>query len=251
MERNGRLYGKKVVFVGAATGIGSVTLKEFAEEGANLALLDINEKDGKHSAEAAGATFIQCDVSDEASVSDAMEQAAKALGGIDCLVNTAALQYSGDVTSFDVDLWDRIFAVNVKGVFLTCKHAVPYLEKSTAPSIVLTASLAGLRGGPGMTAYSATKGAVIAFTTSLAMELAPEKIRVNSICPGWVDTPFNGPAIEFMGGVKAHREAVEKMVPLARQGVPEEIAPLFIYLASNESSYMTAQSIAIDGGVYS
>jgi dihydroanticapsin dehydrogenase len=101
-----------------------------------------------------------------------------------------------------------------------------------------------------MTAYSASKGAVIAFTTALAMELAGDRIRVNVICPGWVDTPFNNPAIAFMGGREAQERAVKAIVPLGRQGVPTEIAPMFVYLASNESSYMTAQAITIDGGVY-
>lgn len=246
----GRLSGKKAIFIGAATGIGRVTAAKFVEEGAQLVILDINAEAGAASAAEAGAGFVQCDISNEESVAAAIRQAAEQLGGIDILVNNAALQYSGEVTSFDVGLWDRIFAVNTRGVFLACKYAVPYLEKSKAASIVSTASLAGLRGGPGMTAYSATKGAVIAFTTALAMELAPKKIRVNAICPGWVDTPFNGPAIDFMGGTKVQEEVIRQIVPLGRQGVPAEIAPLFVYLASDESIFMTAQSIVIDGGVY-
>lgn len=246
----GRLSGKKAIFIGAATGIGRVTAAKFVEEGAGLVILDINAEAGAASAAEAGAGFVQCDISNEESVAAAIRQAAEQLGGIDILVNNAALQYSGEVTSFDVGLWDRIFAVNTRGVFLACKYAVPYLEKSKAASIVSTASLAGLRGGPGMTAYSATKGAVIAFTTALAMELAPKKIRVNAICPGWVDTPFNGPAIDFMGGTKVQEEVIRQIVPLGRQGVPAEIAPLFVYLASDESIFMTAQSIVIDGGVY-
>ena len=101
-----------------------------------------------------------------------------------------------------------------------------------------------------MTAYSATKGAVIAFTTALAMELAGDRIRVNAVCPGWVDTPFNDPAISFMGGTTEQMKVISSIVPLGRQAVPAEIAPLFVYLASDESSFMTAQSIVIDGGVY-
>ena len=101
-----------------------------------------------------------------------------------------------------------------------------------------------------MTAYSASKGAVIAFGTALAMELARDNIRVNTICPGWVDTPFNQPAIDFMGGRTQQENVVKQIVPLGRQAIPSEIAPLFVYLASDESSYMTAQAITIDGGVY-
>ena len=101
-----------------------------------------------------------------------------------------------------------------------------------------------------MTAYSASKGAVIAFSTALAMELAPDNIRANAICPGWVDTPFNQPAIDFMGGRAMQEDVVRRIVPLQRQARAGEIAPLFVYLASDESSYVTAQAITIDGGVY-
>jgi NAD(P)-dependent dehydrogenase (short-subunit alcohol dehydrogenase family) len=111
-------------------------------------------------------------------------------------------------------------------------------------------SLAGKRGGPGLVAYSASKGAVIAFTTALALELAPDNIRVNAICPGWVDTAFNQPAIDFMGGANAQQQKIASLVPLGRQASPQEIAPLFVYLASDESAYVTAQSFGIDGGVY-
>ena len=111
-------------------------------------------------------------------------------------------------------------------------------------------SLAGLKGGPGITAYSASKGAIIAFTRALAEELAPENIRANSVCPGWIDTPFNEPAIEFMGGRAQQEEMVKQTVPLKRQGTPEEIAPGILYLASDASSYVTGQELVIDGGFF-
>jgi dihydroanticapsin dehydrogenase len=110
-------------------------------------------------------------------------------------------------------------------------------------------SIAGLKGGPGMTAYSASKGAVVAFTKALAAELAPDNIRVNCVCPGWIDTPFNQPAIEFMGGREEQEEMVQQTVPLQRQGIPEEIAPGILYLASDASSYMTGKELVIDGGL--
>jgi len=110
-------------------------------------------------------------------------------------------------------------------------------------------SIAGLKGGPGMTAYSASKGAVVAFTKALAAELAPDNIRVNCVCPGWIDTPFNQPAIEFMGGREEQEEMVQQTVPLQRQGIPAEIAPGILYLASDASSYMTGKELVIDGGL--
>lgn len=111
------------------------------------------------------------------------------------------------------------------------------------------ASIAGLKGGPGMTAYSASKGAIIAFTKALAAELGPEGIRVNSVCPGWIDTPFNQPAIDFMGGREKQEHIVTQTVPMGRQGIPDEIAPGIAYLASDASSYMTGQTLVIDGGL--
>ena len=246
----GRLQGKRVLFIGAATGIGRETVKLFAAEGARLVIADVNAEAGKATADAVGAGFVACDVTSEASVKAAVAGAVATLGGLDVLINNAAIQYSGNITDFDAERWDRIYAVNVRGVFLACKHAVPHLRQSKAAAIVSTASLAALRGGPGMTAYSSTKGAVVALTTSLALELAPDRIRVNAVCPGWVDTPFNGPAIDYMGGAAVQEKILSSLVPLGRQAVPSEIAPLFVYLASDESIFMTAQSIVIDGGVY-
>jgi NAD(P)-dependent dehydrogenase (short-subunit alcohol dehydrogenase family) len=247
-----RLKGKRIIITGAATGIGKEAVKQFVAEGAKVVIGDINEKDAAATAKEFGAAvhFIRCDVTSEDSVKALIDDGAKWLGGLDVLCNNAGLQHSGKVTDFDAKRWDALMAVNVRAHFFGSKYAVAHMRKAGGGSIINTASLAGQRGGPGMTAYSASKGAVIAFTTALAMELAPDKIRVNVICPGWVDTPFNNPAIAFMGGREAQERAVKAIVPLGRQGVPGEIAPMFVYLASNESSYMTAQAITIDGGVY-
>ncbi|HMN84499.1 MAG TPA: SDR family oxidoreductase, partial [Bauldia sp.] len=113
-----------------------------------------------------------------------------------------------------------------------------------------TSSLAGLRGAPGGTAYSASKGAVNALTSAAAMEFAPDRIRVNAICPGWIDTPFNDQAVAFMGGRKVQEEIIRTFTPLGRQGSPEEVAALMVYLASDESAFVTAQAISINGGAY-
>lgn len=166
------------------------------------------------------------------------------------LCQNASVQDSGAVTEFDADRWDRVFDVNIRGQFLSAKYAVPHIRKSgKGGAIVNMASIAGKRGGAGLTAYCASKGASIAFTNSLAKELAKDNIRVNAICPGWVDTPFNDPAISFLGGKEAHARVVAG-VPLGRQARPAEIAPLYVYLASDESSFMTGQAILIDGGVH-
>jgi len=246
-----RLKAKRIIITGAVGNIGREAVQAFVAEGAKVVIGD-RDPAGARTAEELGpsVTFIQVDVTDEDSVRNLIDGGAEWLGGLDVLCQNAGLQHSGPVTSFDAAKWDALFAVNARAHFFGAKHAVPHLRRSGKGSIINTSSLAGQRGGPGMTAYSASKGAVIAFTTALAMELAADNIRVNAICPGWVDTAFNNPAIDFMGGRQAQEKAVSAIVPLGRQAVAGEIAPLFVYLASDESSYMTAQSITIDGGVY-
>ena len=245
-----RLSGKRIVITGAANNIGKEAAMQFVREGATVAIGDIDEKLGQATADELGAHFFKVDVTVEASVKDFIEAAVKKLGGLEVLVQNAGLQRSGSVTEFSAKDWDALFAVNTRAHFFGAKYAIPHLRKSGKGSIINTSSLAGQRGGPGLTAYSASKGAVIAFGTALAMELAPDNIRVNTVCPGWVDTAFNQPAIDFMGGRSTQDDVVKRVVPLQRQAQSSEIAPLFVYLASDESSYVTAQAMTIDGGVY-
>jgi NAD(P)-dependent dehydrogenase (short-subunit alcohol dehydrogenase family) len=244
------LDGKRVVITGAASGIGRDTARLFAQEGARLAIGDLNEEGGRAVAEEVGGTFVRTDVSRAADMEGLTSRAAEALGGIDVLVNNAGLQHSGAVTEFPEEKWDALFAVNAKSCFLGARYGVPHLRRAGGGVIVNTASLAGLKGGPGMTAYSASKGAVIAFTKALAAEVAPDGIRANAICPGWVDTPFNQPAIDFMGGTGEQDRVIKTIVPLQRQGQTDEIARAMLFLASDLSSYMTGQALVVDGGVY-
>lgn len=248
---SGRLSGKRIIITGAVDNIGKEAVRGFVAEGARVVIGDRDERGAATAQEFGGAVhFIKVDVTEEGSVRSLIEEGAAWLGGLDVLCQNAGLQHSGAVTDFDAAKWDALFAVNARAHFFGAKYAVPMLRKNGKGSIINTSSLAGKRGGPGMTAYSASKGAVIAFTTALAMELAADNIRVNAICPGWVDTAFNQPAINFMGGLDAQAKAVSSVVPMGRQALSSEIAPMFVYLASDESSYMTAQAITIDGGVY-
>jgi NAD(P)-dependent dehydrogenase (short-subunit alcohol dehydrogenase family) len=249
-----QLEGKVAIVTGAATNIGRETALLFAREGARVIVADLNEEDAQSTVADIGdangeAQFVRTDVS-EAEDMRALMAAAEKMGGIDIIVNNAGAQRSGAITDFDESEWDLLMRVNPRSCFLGAKYGVPYLRERGGGSIVNVSSLAGLKGGPGMTAYSASKGAIIAFTRALAEELAPDNIRANSVCPGWIDTPFNEPAIEFMGGRAQQEEMVQQIVPLKRQGTPEEIAPGILYLASDASSYVTGQELVIDGGFF-
>ncbi|MGH6679346.1 MAG: SDR family NAD(P)-dependent oxidoreductase [Bradyrhizobium sp.] len=248
----GRLSGKRIILTGGVNNIGKQAAIQFVREGARVVIADIDEVGGQKTAAELGdnAHFVVVDVTRENAVRELVEQGVAWLGGLDVLAQNAGLQHSGAVTEFDAARWDALFAVNARAHFFGVKYAIRHLRKSGKGSIINTSSLAGQRGGPGLTAYSASKGAVIAFSTALAMELAEDNIRVNTICPGWVDTPFNQPAINFMGGRETQEAVVKAIVPLGRQAASSEIAPLFVYLASDESSYMTGQAITVDGGVY-
>lgn len=249
-----RLSGKRALLLGAATGIGRACARDFAANGASLVVADINEPGARETVDLARASGVtahaqRCDVRDEASVRDAVAAAERNLGGLDTIVVFAGLMRTGSVDTFDASIWDAIFQVNARGTFFAAKYGASALRRAGGGSLITTASLAGLRGAPGMTAYAAAKGAVIAFTVALAQELAPSNIRVNSVLPGWIDTPFNNPAIEYMGGTAAHGEIVRRIVPLGRQGTPAEVSPIYVFLASEEARYITAKSMMVDGGM--
>jgi NAD(P)-dependent dehydrogenase (short-subunit alcohol dehydrogenase family) len=247
------LEGRQAVITGAATGIGRATAQLFVERGARVVIADVNETDARQAVQALGgdgtAWFVRTDVSSAPEMEALMNQAAQTMGGIDVIVNNAGIQRSGAVTEFEESEWDALMRVNPKSCFLGAKYGVPHLRQRGGGSIINMASIAGLKGGPGMTAYSASKGAIVAFTKALAAELGSDGIRVNSVCPGWIDTPFNQPAIDFMGGREKQEAMVRNSVPLGVQGTPEQVAPGIAYLASDLSAYVTGQTIVVDGGL--
>ena len=249
-----QMKGKRVVMTGGAANIGRAAAVLLAKHGARLVIGDI-DADGVAETIAAiegdggEAHFVETDVSSEQAVKNLADTAAERLDGLDVGFFNAGLQRSGAVTDFAVEDWDALFQVNPRHCFLGAKHLTPHLMSNGGGSIVLTASLAAVKGGPGMTGYSASKGAIVGFGRALAAELADSGIRVNMICPGWIDTPFNQPAIDFMGGRESQERAVKQVVPMGRQGTPEEIASGVLYLASDASSYMTGQVLFVDGGV--
>jgi len=247
-----RLRGKRVIVTGGATGIGRACVQRFVAEGAQVVIGDINRIGAEEviARTGDGASFLPCDVSAEESVAEFVHSAASKLGGIDVVVNNAGMLIHKNIGDITVAEWDRTFCVNVRSQFLTIKHAERHLKVSSAASVINMSSMAGLRGGPASSAYASSKAAIIGFTVAMAMELAPFNIRVNAVCPGWVDTPFNAPAIDYLGGSEAQRELIKRGTPLARQGTVDEIASTVLFLASDEASYTTAQAISVNGGAY-
>lgn len=249
----GRVAGKRIILTGAVSNIGRAAVAALVAEGARVVVGDVNQEAGRQLELDFPDVlrFVACDVTQEASVASLIEQGADWLGGLDGLCQNAGVQYAALVSDMSVEQWDRTFLVNVRSQFLGAKYATPHLIAAGGGSIINTASTAGRRGGPGSTAYAASKGAVITYSATLAVELAPHAIRVNAICPGWVDTAFNQAVIDLMGGREAQRQSVETFVPLKRQGTAADVAPMFVYLMSDESRYVTAQSMMIDGGLTS
>ena len=242
MNDRGRLCGLRIAVTGAASGIGRAALELAAREGASVAGLDrcVDELAGS-----AATTVIGCDVSREGDVEHAFDDVRAALGGLDGLVNAAGVgDESGDAVETSVELWERMLAVNLTGVLLTSRAALPLLRESGGGSIVHIASQLALVGTRGSVAYCASKGGVVALARAMALDHATEGIRVNAVCPGPVDTPM----FRRSSGPLRLDALLEVDVPLGRLGKPEEIASLIVYLLSPESSFVTGAVVAADGG---
>ncbi|HEV2389015.1 MAG TPA: SDR family oxidoreductase [Candidatus Acidoferrales bacterium] len=246
-------FDKRIALItGAASGIGRAVAEALAREGARLALADIDEAGLLAVAESlagfgAAVLALPADVSEEAAVKGVMGKIAGAYGGLDLLVNSAGIDLRASLAETRVEDWDRIMLVNVRSMFLACKHAAPLLAAADSPAIVNIASGAGLVPVPGRPAYNASKGAVIAFTRSLALDLAP-KIRANCICPGAVETPLLLGSIRDSPDPQAALAGVVGRYPLRRLGQAREIAAAALFLASAEAAFITGAAFPVDGG---
>ena len=246
----GRLDGKVALISGGAKGQGAAETRMFVREGARVVFGDILDDEGKKveaEVRAAGgeATYVHLDVTREADWRAAVATAVQTYGRLSVLVNNAGILFRAKIEDTSEEDWDRIMAVNVKGVFLGTKCAIPALRQAGGGSIINISSTAGLVGSPGGTAaYTATKGAVRLFTKSTAIQHARDKIRCNSVHPGPIATDMIKDLLE---GGPAWEQRLRRL-PMGRVGTPEEVAYGVLYLASDESSYVTGSELVIDGG---
>jgi NAD(P)-dependent dehydrogenase (short-subunit alcohol dehydrogenase family) len=248
----GKLDGKVAVITGAASGMGRATAIRFAGEGAAIVLADLNQEGGEASVrdckEHGGrAVFQKTNVSEETEVKAAVARAVKEFGRLDIIFNNAGLAGAlGSIEETTVEDWDRTQAVLLRGVFLGMKHAIPEMRKAGGGSIISTASIAGLAGGLGPHSYSAAKAGVVNLTRSVALEVAKDKIRVNCICPGGVNTPI----FNLMSSDRTLMEQMlAKLHPLRRAGHPEDIAAMALFLASDDAEWITGSAMVVDGGI--
>jgi len=248
-----RLAGKVALITGAGGGQGRAAAVMFAKEGARVVVSDVKIEGGNETVQmvrAAGgrAEFSPGDVSKAANVEAAVQCAVRNYGALHIMYNNAAVLHRKDapVTTLDEEVWNQVLDINLKGVFLGCKFAVPALIAAGGGSIINTSSLAGLLGGGNVHAYTAAKGGVISLSRAVAMAYAKDKVRCNVICPGAVDTPMMAHVLHSEN--RRLREGYERSHPIGRVGTPEDIAAMALYLASDESSWVTGSVFTIDGG---
>lgn len=248
----GRLDGKVAVITGAASGMGRATAVRFAGEGAAVVIADLNEDGGaaavRECKENGGrAVFQKTDITSEEAIKAMIDRAVKEFGRLDITYNNAGLGGAlGSIEHITVEDWDRTQAILLRGVFLGIKHSIAEMRKVGGGSIISTASVAGLAGGNGPHSYSAAKAGVVNLTRSVALEVAKDKIRVNCICPGGINTPI-------FNIISEDREMMERLLarmhPLRRAGHPEDIANMALFLASDESEWITGTAMLVDGGL--
>jgi NAD(P)-dependent dehydrogenase (short-subunit alcohol dehydrogenase family) len=254
----GKLSGRVAVITGAGSGIGRAAAGLFAREGAEVALVDLNAQAAKDATEeitAAGgrALAVGADVADAAQVDLAFRQISGEFGRVDVLYNNAGVNSAGSVVDASDEDWDRCFAVNAKGTFLCSRAAGRLMVAAGSGSIINQGSVAALVGIANFASYCASKGAVVALTRSMSVDLAPRNVRVNAICPGTVYTPLMEPMLRARGNgdLAAGLAMTTAKYPIGRLGTPDEIAAVALFLASDDSSFLTGSVITADGGMTS
>ncbi|WP_299474995.1 L-iditol 2-dehydrogenase [uncultured Roseibium sp.] len=247
------LDGKVALVTGGARGIGRAVCEAMADAGAKVAVADLREDDAAETAQAIGGLPVEMNVMDFDALSDNAQQVENALGGIDILVNNAGIFNMASIDRITPEDYRRQYDVNVGGTIFACQAVIPFMKKRGGGAIINFSSQAGRRGEPNITLYCSTKAAIISITQSLALELATDNIRVNAIAPGVIDTPMwdvvDAQFSQYENKPRGQKKReVGEAVPLGRMGDPRDIADPCVFLASDASRYITAQTLNVDGG---
>ncbi|MCY4543545.1 MAG: SDR family oxidoreductase [Rhodobacteraceae bacterium] len=241
---SGRLNNRRALVAGGAGGIGRAICDRFSAEGADVIALDLAV-----AADVPGAQYFQCDITDESQVAGAVTFVDERWGALDTLVNAAGIEVEKSIEDTSLAEWNQVMAANVTGMFLVSKGCLPLLRRSRHASIVNFGSYDGFIADPKLAAYCASKGAVHALTRAMACDHGPEGIRVNAVCPGYVDTPMLESFLGSSTGTQDMRSKVERIHPTRTMGTPQDIAGLVLWLASDEARYASGQLWIMDGGL--
>ena len=249
------LEGKVALITGAASGIGRATALVFADEGAMVVVADVDEPGGNETvrlvrSRGGEADFVGCDVTDSAQVAEAVGACAERFGRLDCAFNNAGVGgESARLAEYDEEDWNRVLAVNLTGVFLCMKSELRQMVAQGGGAIVNAASVVGVMGYPNLGAYNAAKHGVVGLTRTAALEYAAHGIRVNAVCPGWIETPMVMERGPQPASIPSVYDALAGLMPLGRLGKPEEVARVVHFLAADASSYITGQIWGVNGGM--